>query len=190
MFLIAEAATKKESRQTFFPVDDLLRYNSLEQLLEKVSKIAETEIALKDTEEMTLEEEVESLIPEKGAEAPQLRYSFSEEQFMMEQALNAPALGYEKKWYKEGALSQFEAEEEYEASQMVSSEAETEILSSEEAKEVMVEIQYAAMLGSTQQIDPEKREKLQWYILTNSSLFKLMERMCGIGGDVNYGSWV
>ena len=187
MFLILEAVEKTESmHKTFFPLDSILQYASLEQLVETVSKIANTEIAPKDAEEMTLEEEVESQVLEKEAEMPQITYSFSEEQFMMEQAYNAPGLNYEKKWYKENAFSQFESEEEYETSEAVSAEVETEILSSEEAKETMIEIQYASLLGSPHQVDSEKREKLSLYIMFNIAAFKLMENVYGLGSDVNY----
>lgn len=165
-------------------LDDIIKYALLELVAEKTSKAIEKETARKDAPEITLEEEVG-----ENLETPQINYSFSEEQFLMEQALDAPSLSYEKKSYKEGALSRFESEE-YEPAEMVSTETETAILSSEEAKGVMVEIQYSAMLGYSNLVDPEKLEKLRWYIMTNSSMFKLMERICGISGDVNYSSLV
>ena len=174
---------------TFFQLDNILHYATLEQLLETPSKIAKTEIAPKDAEEITLEEEVEGMVLEKEAEMPQITYSFSEEQFMMEQAYNAPGLNYEKKWYKENAFSQFESEEEHETSEVLAADAETEILSSEEAKETMVEIQYASLLGSSHQVDSEKREKLSWFIQFNVSAFKLIESVYGLSRDINYSPW-
>ena len=177
--------------KTFFPLEGILQYTTLEQLLETVSKIPQKEKAPQDAEETTLEEEVEeNLQLEREVETPQLRYSFSEEQFIMEQAYNAPGLNYEKKWYKEGAFSQFGAEEEYEAVEAVAAEAEREILNSEEAKETMVEIQYAVMMGSPHQVDQEKLEKLSLFILFNISTFKLIESACGLSRDVDYSPLV
>ena len=56
----------------------------------------------------------------------------------------------------------------------------------EEAKETLVSIQYATVLGSMTEMSLEKRRQFATWVSFNKGLMKLFENLYGVTGDVDY----
>ena len=62
----------------------------------------------------------------------------------------------------------------------------SELLSNEEAEETFLNIQYAYLLGQSNDISLDQRRKFHWWIKENPALFNLFENMHALTRDVNY----
>jgi len=148
----------------------------LEDALSRKKNIA-SEIKNEDSLEEDLDEDSEKLTD--------IKYSFDEKQFLMEQFYNKQ-IRYEQSLYKQSGFSLFEPEEEYLAAENEFYDIETENLTTEEAEETLIEIQYAAVIGTSNDINSEKKRKFDMWIKFNSALFKLFESSYALTRNVDY----
>ncbi len=95
-------------------------------------------------------------------------------------------LHYERLQYNEVKNNPpaFEAEEE--EYHPPAEDTARELLTTEEATETFVEVQYAAVLHSRGDVNHEERRKLQWWIWMNPVEFKLLEALYSLTREVNY----
>lgn len=163
-------------------------------LEENSSKSEEKDLSVEDTlEEKTkdlqpnLEEEsLEEELDENSETLTDIKYSFDKEKFLMEQFYNKEQVKYEQSLYKQSRSSSFEPEEEYLAGEDEFYYAEAEVLTTEEAEETLVEIQYAAVLGTSNDVSYEKKRKFDLWIKFNSAMFGVFESTYALTRDVDY----
>ncbi len=74
-------------------------------------------------------------------------------------------------------------EEEYKAP---AGDTERELLTIEEATATFVDVQYAAVLQSSETVNHEDRRKLQWWIWMNPVEFRLIESVYALTREINY----
>ena len=119
---------------------------------------------------------------------PQTSYSFQEQEFIAGLQYNAPALDYEKLWYGERKAipAGYAAEQEY-AVEMPADTA-SDMLTTQEAADTFMEIQYHAIQGNVYEVNGEDRRKFSLWIAFNPALFKLFESLHGLTRDVNYAA--
>jgi hypothetical protein len=70
--------------------------------------------------------------------------------------------------------------------QLLTPDSKSKILSNEEAEETMISIQYAHLLGQSNDVSIEQRRKFHWWIKENPALFSLFENMHPLTREVNY----
>ncbi len=136
-------------------------------------------------QEVALESEGTEIASELSGDGPEISYSFADEQFLMEQFYNSLQLDYESSWYKHSKSSLFESEE-YLAADQEFYDSEAEILTTEEAEEALIEIQYAAVSGTPHEVDSETRRKFDMWIKFNPALFRLFEASYSLTRNVDY----
>src|SRR3989344_3925978 len=163
VFSILEAAITHEYLGT-----DLVLVRLMEQALSVKQEKAQQEIA-----------------SELSGDGPEISYSFADEQFLLEQFYNSLQLDYESSWYKHSKSSLFESEE-YLAADQEFYDSEAEILTTEEAEEALIEIQYAAVSGTPHEVDSETRRKFDMWIKFNPALFRLFEASYSLTRNVDY----
>jgi len=185
VFDISLETVVQHSEQTkVLPLEDIFNYTALSFLLEPATKAGQTEAEEEEEEIEVALDELEESLAEEEKDIPQIDYSGSDELFLLEQNYES-AQGYVSKSYHSGITAELEGDEKYEAAE-AGLVIDSEIMHSEEAKDAILEIQYATMLGSIHAADPDKRDRLSEFIMFYHSLFKLLERSCGGNPDVNY----
>jgi hypothetical protein len=145
--------------------------------------------ARQGTKSTTLEQEVANL----NAETPEkedhfnLSYSFQEEQFLAENFYKPVSVDYQKPFYDEDHCkkSTFKSEPEYETESSSESDSESALLTAEEAREAMREIQYASLLGSITDVSFEERRQVNMWIKFNKVQFNL-ELPRALNQNANY----
>ncbi|MBT4935725.1 hypothetical protein HOL21_01505 [Candidatus Woesearchaeota archaeon] len=117
----------------------------------------------------------------------QITYSFENEEFAMGGFRTDAPLDYVKLWYGESKhRGTFSSEPEYETERVLIDEA-SEVITEVEAKQTLVQIQYATVFGSALEVSSMDRRKLDMWAKFNSSLFTMFERLYAVTNDVNYG---
>ncbi|MEW5897126.1 MAG: hypothetical protein AB1668_05510 [Nanoarchaeota archaeon] len=142
-------------------------------------------------EELDDETEVKETISEGE---PNITYSFREDQFVAEQLYNMPdnmpLLDYAKLWYAETPRpSNFALEEDYRenfAAKDTDVYDERAALTAEEAKDTMVKIQYATLLGAMHDVSLETRRNFDLWIKFNTVFFNLFESMYALTRNIDY----
>jgi len=115
-------------------------------------------------------------------------YSFHEEKFITDMMYGGKALDYEQMFYGGNTNSAtFEFEEEYWSSE-VFSDTDSETMETPEAEATMMEIQYNAILGATEDLDFNKRKKFANWVMFNPALLRMFESMYSVTGNVNYSA--
>jgi len=66
------------------------------------------------------------------------------------------------------------------------SNTNSETMTAEEAEETLIEIQYATVLGTINEISHEKRRKFSTWVTFNSALMSLFHSLYAVTGDVDY----
>ena len=152
--------------------------NPIETTLEERVKKPDKDISTEETNP----DETELLSP-----VPSIAYSFEEEQFHQGIAYQAPPVDYLKLWYGDPLQKRiFEPDKEYTAIAPPIGDAESELLTAEEAQEAIVDVQYATIMGSPHDVDAETRRKLDFWIKFNPALFQAFEATYGVTREVNY----
>jgi len=108
---------------------------------------------------------------------------------LMQQVYDQPMIDYEKLFYGDKSnqiKSGLNLDKDYWENE-VRSNAETEKLSVDEAKETFMNIQYATVLGSETSMSSSDKRKFDLWIKFNSALFGLFENNYSITRDINYG---
>ncbi|MBI2572565.1 hypothetical protein HYV86_01785 [Candidatus Woesearchaeota archaeon] len=136
-----------------------------------------------------LEEEIDETTTLTDDDKPiiNIEYAMGEERLLQAYGSH-PVLDYETLWYgpsnKKG--TSFESSEEYWTGNVRMSDVESEMLSTMEAKEKFVEVQYASVMGERFTMSSTEKRKLDMWIKFNPELFSMMEQSYGITRDVNY----
>ena len=112
-------------------------------------------------------------------------YSFHEQQLL--ESIYQEQLDYNQLFTEKNSNKEINSifEEEYWL-QSASSEKDSEILSNEEAEETLKNIQYAHLLGQSNEVSMSQRRKFYWWIKENPALFNLFENMHALTRDVDY----
>lgn len=155
---------------------------NLEETFKKEGSENKIKIVEKETED-SLENEIEEDDPENSTK---IKYSFDQELFQREQFYNKEQIRYEQSLYKQTRSSLFESEEEYAAEENEFHDTEAEILTTEEAEDALIEIQYASVIGTSREINSEKKRKFDMWIKFNPALFKLFEASYALTRNVDY----
>lgn len=113
-------------------------------------------------------------------------YSLHEEEHLMRNFYNNSPVDYIKLWYDGNPPSaKFALEGEYLA-HSANLETEQEMITTEEAEQTFVNIQYATVLGVAHNVDSTERRKFDFWIKFNPALFGLFESLHSVTKDVNY----
>ena len=117
---------------------------------------------------------------------PPITYNFHHDEFLARIQYNAPALDYETLGYGGSKIvfAGYDAEQDYEA--QIPDDAESDMLTTQEAAETFMNIQYHAMQGNIYEVSGEDRRRFSLWIAFNPALFKLFESLHGLTRDVNY----
>ena len=166
---------------------DILEKNSSEKKI-NLEETLKQEDTKQEDKSKDIEEEIESLDEEIDETDTKIniKYSFDEEQFIMEQFYNNEEVKYEQSLYKQTRFSLFESEEEYAPEEREFYDTEAESLTTEEAEGAMIEIQYAAVVGTSNDVNYEKKRKFDMWIKFNSAMFKVFEITYALTRDVDY----
>lgn len=167
---------------------------SLESKLDCEKKLdvkAESGAKSKHSDDDSDDEEIGNVIKsnKKLTDSPNGTYSFQEGMFIAEQFYNMPSLDYAKLWYAETSRpSRFGQEKEYaeEFAAKDTAVSDTEALSAEEAKETLVKIQYANLLGAKYDVSLETMRDFDTWIKFNGVFFKLFETLYSLTREINY----
>lgn len=135
--------------------------------------------------EDSLEGEVQEITSETEEKQQPIKYSFFDQEELMELGYDAPMLDYEKLWYNE-RTSLTDSEEEGGETKAASKDTESEYISNQEAERIVQDIHYAAVLGTMYDVDEDTRSDLNLWIMFNPELFKLFESTYALSRDVNY----
>ena len=119
--------------------------------------------------------------------SPRIAYNFHHEEFLAGLQYNAPRLDYEKLGYGEhkAVPLRYDAEQEYEK-QAQGGDTQSDMLTTQEAAETFMNLQYHAIQGNVNEVSSEDRRKFSLWILFNPALFKMFESQQGLTRDVNY----
>ncbi len=123
---------------------------------------------------------------EGDAEPLALAYSFHEEEFIASRYNHAP-LDYVKLFYGESARAGiFTTDDEYLVGIDLANDTDAEILTTEEAEQALIEIQYAAATGDHFVVNCEMKRKFDMWIKFNPALFSLFKSLHEITSNVDY----
>ena len=163
--------------------------SSLEQeIISRVDNVkskSEEESILDDGEGNSV---LELEIPPSRKASVQVDYSFHHDRLFAEQAYGAPAVDYAALWYGADTTERatFQLKDEYWATSVPVGDTETEMLTTEEAQETFVDIQYSAAVGAASEVNSGERRKFDLWIKFNSAFFKLFESMYAVTREVDY----
>ena len=104
-----------------------------------------------------------------------------------ELTVQTASINYEQVWYgdRNTTPASFALDGDYWSTTAVS-DVESEMISSEEAQQTIVDIQYAAVMGNSMVMNSEERRKLNLWILFNPAQFKMAESMYAVTSNVDY----
>ncbi len=113
-------------------------------------------------------------------------YSIKEEEILARNAYG-PTVDVEKLWYGEVRKAPPEYQLEGEGSWGFAIASETEAISTEEAGDLFVKIQYEAACNAVGEVSNDDRRKFDLWIKFNRALFGLFESTQAFTNNVNYG---
>lgn len=115
-----------------------------------------------------------------------ITYNFHHEEFLAGIHYNAPALDYETLGYggNKAVSAGYAAEQDYES--QIPDDAESDMLTTQEAAETFMNIQYHALQGNIYEVSSEDRRKFSLWVAFNFAIFKMIESQQGLTRDVNY----
>ncbi len=136
-----------------------------------------------------LEEEIEDIPTLTDDKKPEINIEYAIGEGHLIQAYGShPTLDYETLWYgpadKKGTV--FESQEEYWTGNVRMSDVESEMLTTMEAQEKFIDIQYSVVIGERFSTNSIEKRKLDMWIKFNPALFSMMEQSYGVTRDVNY----
>lgn len=160
--------------------------NTLKKTLEReidasisAIKTKKGEIDAEDGEELKTDKIVADV-------SPPLTYTFHHDEFLAGLQYNAPALDYETLGYggSKAVPIGYAAEQDYESP--IPDDAQSDMLTTQEAAETFMNLQYHALQGNVYEVNAEERRKFSLWIAFNPALFKLFESLHGLTRDTNY----
>lgn len=160
-------------------LEDSLSQNKIKKRKEKLDPIDKLENEL-DEEEVSEEEDKD--------DSPSISYGFQQEKFFEELFYQqSQVLDYEKLFYSPNSVktSGNIMEGIYTSSRTVDKN-ESDMISTVEAGDTFLEIQYAAAVGAHSEVSLETRRKFGLWVKFNPALFKMFETMYTLTSDVNY----
>ena len=97
------------------------------------------------------------------------------------------SIDYEQLWYgdQKTTPASFALDDDYWSTSAVV-DVQSEMINDEEAQKTIVDIQYAAVLGNSMEINSEERRRLNLWIMFNPAQFKMAESMYAVTSNVDY----
>lgn len=121
-------------------------------------------------------------------DSPSITYSFHEEEFLVKEMYKATPLDYTKLFYGDTKKipPQFAQDSEYMTERAIISDTEREMLTTQEASAMLIDIQYATSVGAHSDVNPRERAKFDLWIKFNKSLFGLFQSMYAVTSEIDY----
>lgn len=134
------------------------------------------------------EEEVFEEEDEDKNDSPSINYGFQEEKFFEELFYRKnQVLDYEKLFYSPNSVkANGNIMEGIYSSSRTLEKNESDMISTVEAGDTFLEIQYAAAVGAHSEVSLETRRKFGLWVKFNPALFRMFETMYTLTSDVNY----
>ncbi|PIN76640.1 hypothetical protein COV17_01750 [Candidatus Woesearchaeota archaeon CG10_big_fil_rev_8_21_14_0_10_36_11] len=160
---------------------EILDRNSIHNSQKKIILETEIEDANDETEDCTENSDDNSKIT-----ISHVTYSFEDEEFAVGRLRTDASLDYIKLWYGETQRKgTFTSEPDYET-ESFSVDETSEVITENDAKKTLIQIQYATVFGSALEVSSIERRKFDMWVKFNSSLFGMFEKLYAVTNDVNY----
>lgn len=148
----------------------------------KLKEAAKRKTKLKKDKEDDGEDEKE----ESSKNFTVIDYSLQEEQFLAEN-FYASNVDYNNLFSYSFTVPGTELGELYEQEESSSSsDTASETMSTEEAEEMLIDIQYAAVLGTLNDLNHDARRRFANWVIFNPALWRLFHANYAVTGDVDY----
>jgi len=97
------------------------------------------------------------------------------------------SVDYEQLWYgdRKTTPASFALDGDYWSTSAVT-DIQSDLIDATEAQEKIIEVQYAAVMGNSTEINSEKLRRLNLYILFNPAEFKMIESLYAVTSNVDY----
>jgi hypothetical protein len=160
------------------------KVDSLQAIFEKEFKVTKKKKDEKSPKKKnSLEEETKN---KKIKDHKTITYSSQEERFLAENFYKSN-IDYDNLFsYTFSGIKANSQEDFYEDEAFASSDTHSETMSTEEAKEMLVSVQYAQVLGSMTELNHEKRRQFTNWVAFNKDLMGLFHTLYSVTGDVDY----